>query len=327
MKKSKKLNESAKKEEKTSFTPTTDQKESSVPTQGNTITPPSKEQEKPEDKIKQLMDSADVYVFSGPMYYDRVDALRNVVFSKQKHKNRCILFLTTFGGDADSAYRLTAALKEVYGKFDVVIAGLCKSAGTLTCIAADNLYFGRKGELGPLDIQMSRRKGDDQNEIISGLDIFLALEILIKQNATDAFIAFSTQLQRTNRISIKASMEIASKMVAQIFAPIMDQINPLDLGEMHRSLSIAKGYVKVMLSDNFKSDLIDKLATHYPCHSFVIDKKQSKEFFNRVFDVDSSMSEIIRKYSSVLEFPHMQGVATSLEALISSEERLIKGKK
>jgi ATP-dependent protease ClpP protease subunit len=87
---------------------------------------------------------------------------------KAKRKN-LLLFLTTEGGVAECAYRIARWLQDAYGTggtITIVVAGWCKSAGTLFCIAANRLIIADTGELGPLDVQIA--KADEIWERSSG---------------------------------------------------------------------------------------------------------------------------------------------------------------
>ncbi|WP_428056212.1 SDH family Clp fold serine proteinase [Candidatus Avelusimicrobium fimicolum] len=269
--------------------------------------------------LPQFPVDSDVYVYSGPISYNNVDKLRDLILTKKCDKTKtCILFISTFGGDADSAFRLANCIKQNYKEFKLVIPCMCKSAGTLISMAADSLYFGPKGELGPLDVQMSKRKGGDTNETISGLDIFFALDVLTDK-MLNAFYHFNSILQKGTRVAMKTSLEISAMMVTKMFSPVMEQINPLDLGEMHRAMNIAQGYAKVMASHNFKKETIGTLIGGYPCHSFVLDENQAKQFFNSVYAMENWMLSV-KEQIPFLEIPDNVGQIIDLTAAPMGKE-------
>ncbi|WP_305813520.1 hypothetical protein [Photobacterium leiognathi] len=81
-----------------------------------------------------------------------------------------------------------------------MIVDSCKSAGTLVSIAANEMIIGDLGELGPLDIQLS--KADEMGEQASSLNIFKTVNEL--QKATlDSFRHFVTDIRFGSRISTK----------------------------------------------------------------------------------------------------------------------------
>ncbi len=91
--------------------------------------------------------------------------------------------LVTEGGDPDAAYRMSRSLQEHYERFFCVVVGWCKSAGTLITIGAHELILVQQ-ELGPLDVQMSKR--DDLMEMQSGQTVVAALSSL-QEKAFGAF--------------------------------------------------------------------------------------------------------------------------------------------
>lgn len=136
---------------------------------------------------KALLDDArDLYLYSGIM---DARGARNMFYSifgaDRKRRKNATLVLSTYGGDLDSAYRLTRAFTLGYESFRVVVIGPCKSAGTLVTLGADEISIGPFGELGPLDIQLSQE--DELFGMRSGLDTLESLDTLQKS----AFSAFT----------------------------------------------------------------------------------------------------------------------------------------
>ncbi len=54
---------------------------------------------------------------------------------------KAVLILVSNGGDAHAVYKIGRYLQEIYESFDVLLSGLCKSAGTLLAIAGRELIF------------------------------------------------------------------------------------------------------------------------------------------------------------------------------------------
>jgi hypothetical protein len=85
-------------------------------------------------------------------------------------------------------------------------------------------------------------------------------------------------------ITTKTAAEISSKLAVGLISPISAQIDPIRLGEVQRSIKIAKDYGERLCKDE---DLIDHLIAEYPCHSFVIDIDEAKKIFKNVRELDS----------------------------------------
>lgn len=227
--------------------------------------------------------------------------LSSHIRDQQRHK-QCTLFLTTFGGDPDAAYRISRCLRHHYEHVRLVIPSLCKSAGTLVAIVADELAIGDLGELGPLDIQV--RKDSELAERSSGLDIIQALEVT-HQHAQRAFRAALYDIRRS-RLSTKLAGEFAAKLAVGVVAPLYAQIDPIRLGEMQRATRIVHEYGLRLLryTDSLNEEALEKLVAEYPAHGFVIDRKEAAELFRTV----TSPTEEEQKFCNTL-WVHLESQA------------------
>lgn len=247
----------------------------------------------------------DLYVFSGAIEPDSVNTFIDTILGKTGRNKSAALFLTTRGGDAHSAYRMTRVLRRFYGELRLLVAGLCKSAGTLAVIGADELAFGPAGELGPLDTQVA--KPDELLPINSGLEIFQSLSIL----TSHAFDVFEQNMMSIIRksggaISTKTSSEIASQLATGLIGPIAAQIDPLRLGSAQRAMDVAKAYGKRLARKNVKDATLEKLVESYPDHAFVIDFDEAKELFNKVEQFTEAETKIFNQLSHLLRHPQDQ---------------------
>ena len=197
-----------------------------------------------------------------------------------KSRSSAMLILVTQGGDPDAAYRIARCLQHKYEKFTVFVPGYCKSAGTLLAIGAHEIVMSDHGELGPLDIQLS--KPDELFEAGSGLDSIQALSYL-KDAAFKMFEDNATELKYDLRgqVTFKTAMQLASELTTGLFKPVYEQIEPTRLGEIARQMTIAEDYGHRLseTSGNLKNGALVKLLNDYPAHSFVIDREEAKELF------------------------------------------------
>lgn len=134
----------------------------------NTLTKSFEENLKKEILNYSNETNTDIFIYSGPIGYTETgnpqeqpkllpELFINTIIGKNNKKDNCLLFLTTYGGNPDFAYKIAAVLKNAYKTYSVVICGYCKSAGTLICLGAKKLFFSDKGEIGPLDIQTKKQ--------------------------------------------------------------------------------------------------------------------------------------------------------------------------
>ena len=235
------------------------------------------ESEADEKIFNYLLSSSDYIVYNGKIepYFDK--PLITMMKERIQSKN-ITFFLTTPGGDPDSAFRLSRFFQTQYDNFTLAVLGECKSAGTLLALGADEIIMSPQGEFGPLDVQLFRP--DEFLQRTSGLTISQALSF-IGDKAFDTFEKIFLDLRGKSGgvITTTTAAKIASEIVTGIYSPITEKIDPMRIGEMQRSMDIALHY-GIRLGANEK--VVRHLAGNYPSHSFVIDFEESKDLFNCV---------------------------------------------
>ncbi len=224
--------------------------------------------------------NADVYYVSGAISRATDVRLREEA-ERSRRRDRCVLVLTTSGGDADAAYLITRFLRGTYEDVTACVFGYCKSAGTLLALGCHEVAMGLRGELGPLDVQISEK--DELARFGSGLETVTALNSL----AETAFASFESYLVTTvqrsgGQISTKTAAELATNLTVGLVAPISGQIDPIRLGREQRAMEIASAYAERL---KVPPQAIARLTTDYPDHGFVIDLTEAREFLNHARDL------------------------------------------
>ncbi|MBX9267236.1 SDH family Clp fold serine proteinase [Chromobacterium violaceum] len=226
-------------------------------------------------------DERDIYLYQGSISREGYTQVCNHLAGKSK--DRALLILGTNGGDPNAGYRVARAFLNAYGagNFAILVPGLCKSAGTLMCVAAAELIIADQGELGPLDIQVS--KPDEMFQNGSGLDVLQAIDYL-ETAALNAFKRMLVDINRGAGITTRSAASMAERLVSSLYQPVMSQIEPVRLGEMQRAINIAKLYGDRLNSyhEHLMPGALDRLIWNYPAHEFVIDRKEAGELFSGV---------------------------------------------
>jgi hypothetical protein len=255
---------------------------------------------------------ADVLLYTGDIDRPYDDKLLDQLMAFQRRKN-VILILCTFGGDPDAAYRIARGLQENYSRFVVVLAGHCKSAGTLLVVGAHEIAMTQHAELGPLDVQVGKK-----DELV-GLDSGLTVLDALGQLEGKAFELFENAMLKIlgssgGRVTFKTATHIATELSKGIVAPIMAQIDPMHVGEVSRALKIGEEYAKRLsdTSDNLQAGALKRLVHGYPSHGFVIDKREAQELFNHVRDVSPEESALLRLLKGDARFPQEDPVLSTL---------------
>ncbi|MAE02348.1 hypothetical protein [Pseudoalteromonas lipolytica] len=246
-----------------------------------------------ETSVKSIRDKydADIFLFSGNLTAHADDMFINIVEMQENKKNNVILFLQTLGGVPDIGYRIARYLKNEYKNVYYAIGGLCKSTGTLMSISANTLIMGKRGEFGPLDIQIAKK--DEVGELASGLNIFQALEFLDEQARSIVANTF-VELRNGAGLSTKQAFDVAQRMATNSLSPIYAQIEPVRLGEFKRAMQIAEQYGSNLNSGNLKDKALNRLISTYPSHGYVIDRNESKELFDKVEDASIEFEHLMR---------------------------------
>lgn len=212
------------------------------------------------------------------------------------------LLLATFGGDPDAAFRIARALRHHYPHLVVMIAGPCKSAGTLVAIGANELLIADRGELGPLDIQLS--KPDEIFESMSGLDVIQALSML-ESRTLSSFRRYLMDIRGRSGMRTKLAAELAVQLTQVLVGPIVAKLDPVMLGDHQRKIQIAMDYGERLdeYSKNLQPGALQKLVGSYPSHGFVIDRKEAKKLFVRVAAPDGAHHQVCAAMADVLQTP------------------------
>ncbi len=223
----------------------------------------------------------DILLLNGPIVRPHDVTVANLCATRRRRRN-LLFVLVTKGGDADAAYRIARCLQQTYEHFCFFVSGYCKSAGTLVATGAHELVIADGGELGPLDVQLS--KEDELGETRSGLTVLAALSTLHKQ----AFAAFEYFLLQTKHrggtITTRTAIQVASELTGKLFAPIYNHVDAMHVGEAGRSLGISSKYGELLTTQgqNLKPGALDGLTADYPSHGFVIDHMQARGLFRHV---------------------------------------------
>ncbi|NJL78192.1 MAG: SppA protein [Richelia sp. SM2_1_7] len=239
------------------------------------------------------------------------DTLINEIKETSPKRDNIVLILTTYGGDPDAAFRIARYIKRKYQKFTLFVFGSCKSAGTLLALGADEIVMSDFGELGPLDVQVTK---DDDFRSESVLDIQQALSVIGSQ-AFEMFESYLLKLISGTQalITTRTAADIASSMAVNLLSPISSQIDPLRLGEMNRLMNIALAYGQRLKPESI--EVIKNLIYNYPSHSFVIDYEEAKKLFDDVrepMDLEYELEEMILP---LVRKPSSQEIILNLEKL------------
>lgn len=184
-----------------------------------------------------------------------------------------VVVLDSSGGDIHSAYIIIKLLRKCCSKLTVVIPRWAKSAATLIRLAADEIAMTEVAEMGPLDPQV-REPGAAYSRAV--LDEYMALSALRQDTLATLDLVMPLIWTRTG-IDLRELLEPITRFVAQLMAPVYNQIDPKTHGSHMRTMNISKDYAQRVLkrwgrmTDERAKDVAQQIVEGYPCHAFVID--------------------------------------------------------
>jgi hypothetical protein len=277
------------------------------------------EHKKAQEQVEQLVrhvshhNRADVLLISGGIRIGLEQQVRDALDARSEKSANLVLLLTTGGGSADCAFRIARAIRHAYcdGEIALHVYGVCKSAGTLLALAADEIVMSDNAELGPIDVQLA--KPDELMEWTSGLTPSEAFGAL-QNHAFSTFEGFFLALRQKSdfQITTRTAADIAAEMTVGLFSPIYSQLDPLRIGEIQRAMSIAMHYGAMLDHGNQKDDTVRVLLMEYPSHEFVIDREQAQDLFNRVREPTHEEGLLQRIFQPVSNGQYEQGLVKYL---------------
>lgn len=257
--------------------------------------------------IKELSDKRDSFMLTyvtstrpNAEVQMAMDAIRKIFdhmqYSlKDRKKDNIDLFLYSNGGDGTVPWRLVSLIKEYFKKFSVLIPYRAFSSATLTSLGADEIVMHPMGMLGPTDPTVLNdfnpvsRTNPQQKLGISVEDVTAYIN-LIKE---DVGITHDDEL-------------------VQAFNKLPDQIHPLALGNVKRSLAQSRMMANKLLSlhmDKSKDqhqiqEIIDNLTSKLFFHGHPINRKEAatqvgiKTVKNPVREVEDLMWNLYLEYEN-----------------------------
>jgi hypothetical protein len=250
----------------------------------------------------------DIIVFNYSMENGLHHLFQTFLKKRKTKKKNLVLIVTTEGGDPDSTYRIARCLQNQYDSITIIVAGWCKSAGTLLCIAANELIVADSGELGPLDIQIA--KSDELGERSSGLAVGAAFEKL-QEESFQLFIRNLSDIKSKigGRITFRTAADIAAQMVIGVTSDVFAKFDPISIGEDHRANLVAEEYATRLnlkarnLRADHRMDGMQMLLRGYPSHGFVIDREEAAKLFRVVKAPTGQISELLDLLGTDIVFP------------------------
>jgi ClpP class serine protease len=113
-----------------------------------------------EERLAQYLRSlerilkADCLAYFGPIVFGVDDAIRDAAEGIDHKKDKLVFVLETAGGYAETARRISDALRHHYAVIDFLVPSIAMSAGTILVMSGDAIHMDYYSVLGPIDPQI-----------------------------------------------------------------------------------------------------------------------------------------------------------------------------
>jgi hypothetical protein len=214
------------------------------------------------------------------------------------------------GGDLAACYQIARLLSRYTDGWQALVPRMAASGATLISLGSETIVMADLAQLGPLDPQViSKRHGKFfAIERQSPLEAFQAVKYLREYSLTslDAFMAFLIE----HMVAPQPSLETASRLAVQIVQPILDKIEPYDLGALALDSNLAKNYCRRIChpTDPGKKAQRDakyvSLVETYPAHEFVIDRWEAENIGLVVDEPSDEVDDLFDEIADTLESVH-----------------------
>lgn len=195
-----------------------------------------------------------------PLY----DQLRSI-----GHAAQIDLFIYSRGGAIDVPWRIASALREACDQWHMLVPFRANSAATLIGLGADQIVFGRHGELGPIDPIMN-------------------IERIIKQPAgghttVQETINVEDLLSYVRFVKERAGLSDQTSLTSSL-AKLTDRLDAVSLGSAYRTHSHIRDVARRMLASRKESlgqqavdTIVETLAEKVYAHGHAISRADAEK--------------------------------------------------
>lgn len=176
------------------------------------------------------------------------------------------LFLYSTGGLTDAPWRIVTMIREFAEEFAVLVPYKAMSAATMIALGADEVVMGRKGELGPIDPQLSITRGGEG-------------ETAVQEQVGVEDVMSYIRFVKTAGVEDQAPL-------ATIITGLADKVDPRILGQINRAHSHIRDVARKLLTSRFNRQelnegqitlIINTLAEQTYQHGHAIGRKEAAQ--------------------------------------------------
>lgn len=192
------------------------------------------------------------------------------------------LVIHSGGGDINIAYQMMELIRLHTHRLFACVPFYAKSAATLLCLGADEIFLDKLAQLGPLDTQVYEEKKGGTGDFVSALNPFKTLEQL-QAHSLQALDRCVMMLMARSGLDVVECIRHAIRFSVGTTGPLFTKLNPEKLGEYSRALAVGSEYGDRLLrrfstwDSEKRSQVVEKLVHGYPSHDYIIDYHELDE--------------------------------------------------
>jgi hypothetical protein len=203
------------------------------------------------------------------------------------------VLIHTSGGEYHAGYMIAQVLRSFSLNVNFLIPYSAASAGTLTCLCADNISLGAFAHLSPVDVSPFETEG--------------------LHASIDSFADFAIQCRLKTDAALKGESphKLGSNVETDLLSELIRNIGPKGIADFYRHRTIAAKYTyRLLLDYMFASDphreekasqISQKLLFNYPARDFYMDYKICKVLGLKVNEMSEDDSDMTRRIVRTME--------------------------
>jgi len=204
------------------------------------------------------------------------------------------IYLYSVGGQMEVPWRVVSMVREFADELGILIPYKSMSAATMIALGADEVIVGKKGELGPIDPQITIQRGDGGTAVQDTLSVEDVM----------SYVRFLKE-----RAGLSDQSALSGLMVT-----LADKLTPWALGQINRVHSHIREVARKLLSchhPGFSIEgpraqvIVEILAEKTYQHGHAISRREAKEIGLNIIDPDkhleNSMWTLFEEYESLMK--------------------------
>lgn len=129
--------------------------------------------------------NSDVVTIYAPIYPEIESMFSYMLDLKEKKRERLAIILQTDGGYSPTAEKLVRRMRRDYNDISFIIPNYAMSAGTILALSGDRIFMGIDSALGPIDPQINKKIGGE-NEWVPAVSYINKFDELVAKSRNNS---------------------------------------------------------------------------------------------------------------------------------------------